>query len=154
MDYVKKQDIEGIWSNLVFFPKQTENNLLDLTIKSVSTLEGIGSLDFGGSEYRRTNTNLVKPVQEEDPKYRWWTLKKGNYSIVFNELLSSDTHFAIIAPHERLLQAGGFHPTFIHINQDKPHEISTILTVCVRTLRIKENARLSWSLTVLILEEN
>ncbi|MHA1940286.1 MAG: hypothetical protein ACW97P_01015 [Candidatus Hodarchaeales archaeon] len=144
---VKKQNLEKIWIGLVYAGKQIENNFLDLTVNSVSSIKGVSALDFGGSEHRLTETGVITPVKENDPKYGWWNLQKGVYSVVYNELLSNTSYYAIVSPHERLLQSGGFHPTFIHIDKEKPHKIVTILSVCTDKMRIKENARISRALS-------
>ena len=147
MNIEKKQKIEDIWTGLVYAPKQIEKNVLDLTINSIYSIKGIGALDFGGSEHIQATIEPIIPVKEYDPKYGWWNLQKGNFFVTYNESLKNNTHYALISPHARLLQSGGYHPTFIHMNRGKPSTVSTILTICLPELKIKENARISNALT-------
>lgn len=147
MNIDKKQKLENIWTGLIYPPKQIENNVLNLTINTVYSISGTSALDFGGSEYNQASTESIIPKKENDPKYGWWILQKGEYLVAFNESLDNNSYFALISPHERLLQSGGYHPTFIYLNKKKQSKVTTILTVCLSKMKIKENARISNALT-------
>jgi hypothetical protein len=147
MNIDNKQKLENIWTGLIYPPKQIENNVLNLTINTVSSINGTSALDFGGSEYKQALTKSIIPKKENDPKFGWWTLQKGDYLITFNESLENNSYYALISPHERLLQSGGYHPTFIYLTKEKHSKVTSILTVCLSKMKIKENARISNALT-------
>lgn len=150
ISFEKEEDIEEIWKNLVYFPKQVNNACIDLTIKKIYAIKSQGSLDFGGSEYLQVDRINIKPMKEDDPKYGWWILDKGTYIIEYNEHLSNDECIAIVFPHDRLQMTGCYHAPFI-VNPpegEKNRPLSCLLIVSTQNVRIKENARISTALTI------
>jgi len=149
ISFEKEEDIEEIWKNLVYFPKQVNNACIDLTIKKIYAIKSQGSLDFGGSEYLQVDRIPIKPKLEDDPKYGWWILDKGTYIIEYNEYLSNDKSIAIVFPHKRLQMAGCYHAPFVVYpnKEEKNHSLSCLLIVSTQNVRIKENARISTALT-------
>lgn len=152
LSFEKEEDIKEIWQNLVYFPKQMNNAHLDLTIKKVYSFNSNGSLDFGGSEYHEVDRISIEPKLEDDPKYGWWTLDKGEYFIEYNEYFSNNECIAMVFPHERLQKTGCYHAPFIvNSNEGKINgPLSCLLIVSARNVRIKENARISTALTISI----
>ena len=144
---INNEEIEQVWQNLVYSPKQVKNNNLELTLKSIHTFEGRGQIDFGGGEYQEAKRQEIVPKLENDPKYGWWILKKGNYLVIYNEVIDKPNFITFISPHARILSAGAFHPTFIWLSEEKRQEIVTILQVGKNGLRVKENARISTATT-------
>ncbi len=140
---INNEEIEQVWQNLVYPSKQVKNNNLELTLKSIHTFEGRGRIDFGGGEYQESIQQEIVPKLEDDPKYGWWNLKKGNYLITYNEIIEKPKIMALISPHARILRTGAFHPTFIWLSEEKRQSIVTILQVGKNGLRVKENARIS-----------
>ena len=96
------------------------------------------------NEYKQLKKVILHPVIENDPKYGWWTLAKGIFIVKYNEFLISDDYIATVFPHNRLLMTGAYHPTFIIKPQE---EIYGILINPNKSLRMKENARISTALT-------
>ena len=144
---INNEEIEQIWQNLVYFPKQVKTNNLELTVKSIHTFESRGQIDFGGGEYQEAKQQEIVPELENDPKYGWWTLEKGNYLITYNEVIDKPKIMALISPHARILRTGVFHSTFLWLSEEKRREIVTILQVGKDGLRVKENARISTAIT-------
>ena len=144
---VDNEEIVQIWQNLVYSPKQVKRNSLELTLKSIHTFKGRGQIDFGGGEYKEAKQQEIVPKLENDPKYGWWDLEKGNYCIMYNEIIVKPNYFALISPHARILRTGVFHPTFVWILEEKRQPIVTILQVGENGLRVKENARISTAMT-------
>jgi len=144
---INSGEIEQIWQNLVYFPKQVKNNNLELTLKSIHTFEGRGQIDFGGGEYQEAKQQEIFPELENDPKYGWWTLEKGNYLVTYNEVIDKPKFMALISPHARILRTGVFHSTFLWLSEEKRQKIVTILQVGKNGLRVKENARISTAIT-------
>ncbi|MFX0205934.1 MAG: dCTP deaminase [Candidatus Hodarchaeota archaeon] len=147
MRFLKSDEIEELWDNLIYSPKQLGFASLDLTVKKIYKISSMGVLDFGGSEYQRSDVQLVNPELEDDPKFGWWSLAKGYYLIEYNEQLRSENCFAIIFPHQRLLIAGCFHSPFIIQPSVDSDSIQGLLIVGPDGIRIKENARISSAIT-------
>lgn len=149
ISFKKEEEAKEIWNNFVYFPKQTNVISLDLTVKKIYSIESQGALDFGGSEYIPAKKTLIEPTIDEDPKYGWWSLEKGDYLIEYNEILSNADYFAIVFPHERLQMTGCHHSPFLvnPTNSDNISPLKSLLIVSTNSVRIKENARISTALT-------
>ena len=139
--------IAQVWQNLVYAPKQLSSYTLDLTVKTIHEFVDQGQLDFGGGEYSKANVKIIHPKLEDDPKYGFWTLTQGNYLLTFNEIMRSKQYIVLIFPHQRLLDTGTSHPTFLWIPDGKEDQIRTNLQVGKMGIRLKENARTSRVLT-------
>ncbi|MCK4848527.1 MAG: hypothetical protein KAT16_05865 [Candidatus Heimdallarchaeota archaeon] len=144
---INNEEIEQVWQNLVYSPKQVKNYNLELTLKTIHSFESGGQIDFGGGEYQEAKQQEIVPKLEKDPKYGWWNLKKGNYLVTYNEIIDKPKFLALISPHARILRTGVFHPTFIWLSEEKRQKIVTILQVGENGLRVKENARISTAMT-------
>lgn len=148
--FLKIKELEEIWKNFIYPPKQLEGVSLDLTVKTIYTFEKQGALDFGGSEYQPADLEPLQPKIEDDPKYGWWTLSTGMYIVEYNENFSENECLAIVYPHKRLLSTGCFHPSFIVDPSKNSQSIQGLLSVNSQGVRIKENARISTALTLII----
>lgn len=129
--------------NLVYEKKQVHGWSVDLTVKSISRVATTGSLDFGGSEFAPSERIALSP-QKMDPssEYGWWHLAAGDFLVEYNEELSlSANQFAILQPHERLMECGATHGTRLIIEPEE--KLFSLLNVCEADVRIKENARIS-----------
>jgi hypothetical protein len=114
-----------------------------LSVKTISSLDPTGQIDFGGGEYVAAGRRILSPhpVRPED-KYKWWDLGRGSYFIECNETLHlAADEIALIEPEDRLLRAGGWHvPLFVRGHVDP---VELLLEVGVARLRVKENARIA-----------
>jgi len=128
----------------IIHPKyQVHGFSVHLTVRKVYAVDPIGKLDFGGAEYVpagrvELSTHQLRP----DDKYLWWELDKDAYFIECNETLNlAQDQIALIEPEDRLLRAGGWHaPLFVRGHVDP---VELLLTVGVKQLRVKENARIA-----------
>jgi hypothetical protein len=144
---IKDEEILEIWGNLVYAPKQVRNRALELTIKSIDSFYSHGQLDFGGSEYKSAILELVNPKIIDDPKYGWWAIEQGNYLVTYNEIMKDESYYALISPHQRLIDAGGTHSSFFWYPTTKDQPIKSILQVGKKGLMLKENARVSTAIS-------
>jgi hypothetical protein len=123
---------------------QVHRYSVDLTVKSISQLDPVGQVDFGGGEYRAAGQIRISPsrLRPED-RYEWWDLDRGCYAVAYNETLElADDEIALLEPDTRLLRAGGTHTlTFF---RGKVEPVESLLVVGVLRLQIKQNARISW----------
>ncbi|MFX0086217.1 MAG: hypothetical protein ACFFAU_11095 [Candidatus Hodarchaeota archaeon] len=149
ISFEKEEDIAEIWKRLIYFPKQVNKSIIDLTLNKIFLIGSQGALDFGGSEYKQSDLVLLQPTIENDPKYGWWTLKRGEYIIEFNEILMNESCIAFVFPHKRLQMTGCYHPTFIvnPIKLEGSYALRSLLIVSTNVVRLKENARISSAIT-------
>ena len=144
---INKKEIEEAWRNIVYAPKQVDDNCLNLTLKSIHAFVDRGQIDFGGGEYLEAKHQQIEPELENDPKYGWWNLEKGNYLAQYNEILDKPIYFALISPHKRLLRTGTFHPTFMLLPTEMGKPVITTIQVGEFGIHVKENARISTAIT-------
>lgn len=117
---------------------------VDLTAKSITQLEGVGKVDFGGKEFQWGQRTVMSPkrINPED-SYGWWRLPAGEYIVRLNESISLPSgYIAMVLPHERIVQNGCHHPAILLENSAQYIEI--LLNVSNVGIKIKENARISY----------
>jgi hypothetical protein len=129
--------------NLINTEKQFHVKTLFLTVKSIYKIQGRGSVDFGGSEYKEAERILISPIKKnQNDKYGWWELEKGTYFIEFNEKFGSPKQrLYIISPSKRILNNGTYHSLIVKV--EKEFSPKTLLIVGENGIFIKENARIS-----------
>ena len=128
---------------LVHLDTQRTDLGLDLTVGAVFRVTGAGQLDFGGSEFAPADREKLSPQRANpDDDYGWWKLERGTYVIRYNEALSlGEGQRAQVFPHQRLLQAGATHATFVVDGAQDPVEV--LLMVGDAGCHVKENSRVS-----------
>lgn len=140
----KGSDIIDYLEDIVYADKQILDDGIHLTVNKVLNLTKRGDIDFGGSEYKESQTREIPPVKRSpDDKYGWWSLPEGEYLIVYNEKIRDSIpqeDIIFLQPALRLVRNGSYHPTLIINNQGS---ITTTLFVGKKGLKIKENARIS-----------
>jgi deoxycytidine triphosphate deaminase len=114
-----------------------------LTVKNLYSVDPLGKIDFGGSEYEPAGKiAIIGERRRPEDTYSWWKIGRGAYFVEFNETLElAADEMAILEPDERLVRAGGSHPTVFLRGHVCPLE--TLLEVGVALLQIKQNARIS-----------
>ena len=143
MQLISGKDASAHISGILHAQYQVHGFSVHLTVRSISSLDPTGQIDFGGGEYIAACRRELSPheVRPED-KYKWWDLGKGSYFIVCNETLHlAADEIALVEPEDRLLRAGGWHvPLFVRGHVDP---VELLLEVGVARLRVKENARVA-----------
>jgi hypothetical protein len=130
-------------SGILHAKYQVHGFSVHLTARKISSVEPVGQIDFGGSEYIPAGrTELPTHTLRPEDNYLWWELNRGSYFVECNETLHlAPDEIALIEPEDRLLRAGGWHvPLFVR-GHVAPVEL--FLEVGAATLRVKENARLA-----------
>lgn len=144
MKKTESSDILEFIGNIIYEKTQIEEDSIYLTVSKIFRLTTKGEIDFGGSEYKESEKEMIEPVKRSsEDKYGWWELNPGEYFVEFNEKLQDiipKDKTVILQPSERLTENGAFHPTRV---LNKRGGISTILYVGKNGLKIKENARVS-----------
>lgn len=128
---------------MVYEKTQVHASSVDLTVKSILTIQSGGALDFGGSEFVPAESAAVVPEKlEPDDKYGWWSLDEGDYVLEYNEELSLPAgHIAFVQPNQRIIQGGITHDT--RLIAEPEEKLLAIIRVGRAGIRIKENARVS-----------
>jgi hypothetical protein len=125
--------------NVVHEKTQVHKTSIDLTVHKVYKIKNRGSLDFGGSEFKKSVLEEIPAEKKsDDDKYGWWKLEQGIYMVEFNEKLIEN--HAILQSIPRLIQTGSYLPMQIIEENNK---IQSILTVGPKGVNIKENARIA-----------
>jgi deoxycytidine triphosphate deaminase len=122
---------------------QVHGFTVDLTVKSISSVDPTGRVDFGGSEYSAAGKlPIVAQRRNLEDKYHWWDLGRGSYFIEFNETVElTPNEFGYLEPDDRLIRAGATHAPFFLRGRVAPLE--TLLTVDAVRLQVKQNARIA-----------
>jgi len=143
MNILEGSQMAQFLANLVYEKKQVHSMSIDLTVKSIAKVSSGGSLDFGGSEFKPGDREIIEPQKSEpSEKYGWWSLDAGDYFVEYNEELSLPSgHIAIIQPHERIIESGITHGTRFMTESDE--KLISLIHVGRSGVHIKENARIS-----------
>lgn len=126
-------------NDVVHEKTQVHKTSIDLTVRRIYQVKNRGRLDFGGSEFKKSEIKeITAEKKSDDDKYGWWKLEQGIYIVEFNEKLIED--YAILQSIPRLLQTGSYLPMQIIEENNK---IQSVLTVGPQGVNIKENARIA-----------
>jgi len=146
MNIVNGDAMTAFVGNLRNKDRQVGSYSVDLTVKSISQLEGVGRVDFSGKDFAWGQRSILSPKQTEisDPR-GWWRLPAGQYLVRLNEGLTLPPNsIAMVLPHERICQNGAYHPALFI--QAAVQHIEVLLQVGNFGIEIKENARISYVL--------
>ena len=143
MEPLSGKEITAHMSGILSPKHQVHGYAVDLTVKSISEVDPVGRVDFGGSEYTAAGKMPVGTVRRTpEDKYTWWDLGRGAYFVELNEsLILGENEIAVIEPDERLLRAGATHTPLYLRGRMTPLE--ALLEVNVVRLQVKQNARIS-----------
>ena len=64
MKLIHGKELTEFVDGMIYDKKQVKSHSIDLTVKAVYELEGQGSLDLGGSEYKEPKRNKIEPVKK------------------------------------------------------------------------------------------
>jgi len=137
-----KQAAEHI-QNLINPKYQVQRFAVNLTVRNIYSVDPVGQVDFGGSEYKPAGkVEVARFRRNREDRYEWWDLGRGCYFVEFNESLElGDDEIAVIEPDERLLRAGVTHETMFLRGRVSPLEV--LMEVDIVRVQFKQNARTS-----------
>ncbi len=143
MEPVHGKEIATRVSGMISPKHQVHGFTVDLTVKSIHSVDPTGRVDFGGSEYSAAGKLPIAAQRRNlEDKYLWWDLGRGSYFIEFNETVElAPDEFGYLEPDDRLIRAGATHAPFYLRGRVAP--IETLLTVDAVRLQIKQNARIA-----------
>jgi len=88
--------------NAIDVETQIQPNGLELTLKEIKTIEGVGAVDFDNSERKVPEANTLEFGSDG-----WIYLTKGIYKVLFNEIVNIPMNLAAIAkPRSSLIRCG------------------------------------------------
>jgi deoxycytidine triphosphate deaminase len=122
---------------------QVHGYSVDLTVRNIATVDPVGRVDFGGSEFTRAGKmELATYRPNPEDKYNWWDVSRGSYFVEFNETIAlAEDEIGFLEPDERLLRAGASHSSVFLRGRIAP--VETVLEVGTLRVQIKQNARIS-----------
>ncbi|MDI9394310.1 MAG: deoxyuridine 5'-triphosphate nucleotidohydrolase [Euryarchaeota archaeon] len=124
--------------NAVDIETQIQPNGLELTLKEIKTIEGVGAVDFDNSEREVPDT---KPL--EFGKDDWIHLPRGIYKVIFNEIVNIPMNLAAIArPRSTLIRCGATLETAVWDAGYRGRSESMLVVYNSAGFRLKKNARI------------
>ena len=123
--------------------KQTNTFAFELTAKSITQLEGVGKVDFGGNEFEWGQRSILSPKRFlPNDEYGWWKLTHGEYIVRFNEAIKLPPNtMGYILPLDRIAQNGAHHAPLLI--QSAMEHVEILFQVGQIGIELKENARIS-----------
>jgi dUTP pyrophosphatase len=89
-------------SNYIDMDKQLQPSGFDISVQKVYEYMGSGTVDFSNKERKIAKTKLLEPNMEG-----WYTLKKGCYLLVYNEVVKMPLDIVAIARSRSSLLRNG-----------------------------------------------
>ncbi len=139
--FLFSKELERYVDGIIHEETQMSEIGIDLTVNGVAKPTSPTELDFGGSEEKSGDLEVIEPEKRSsEDDYGWWNLEGGIYIIEFNEDLNVSEGLGFVVPLERMTSGGSFHSPVIF--QGKMDE-NPALHVSSSGLNLKENARIS-----------
>lgn len=124
--------------NAVDIETQIQPNGLELTLKEIKTIEGVGAVDFDNSERKVPD---AKPL--EFGSDGWIHLSEGIYKVLFNEIVNIPMNLAAIAkPRSSLIRCGATLETAVWDAGYRGRSESMLVVYNSAGFRLKKNARI------------
>ncbi|MBU1999277.1 MAG: deoxyuridine 5'-triphosphate nucleotidohydrolase [Candidatus Omnitrophota bacterium] len=138
---IKEKEMVAGFINLA---TQLTSNGLDLTVAKVYAFSGAGALDFSNKERKLPRYKEILPKKKDKTdKFGWWSLKKGAYKIIANEVVAiPDDLIAMAFTRSSLLRMGVFTQTAVWDAGFCGRSEFILVVENPRGLKIKQNARI------------
>ena len=143
MELVSGKEIAARISGLISAKHQVHAYTVDVTVKTIHSVDPTGRVDFGGSEYIPAGKMPIAPQRHNlEDKYMWWDLGRGSYFVEFNESVDlTPEEFGYLEADDRLIRTGvTLAPLYL---RGRIAALESLLTVDVVRLQIKQNARIA-----------
>lgn len=139
---LQSEELGNHLKSIIHRETQLHQNHFDLTVDTIHSFTGAGSLDFGGSEFEAAETEIIESKKKVGDDYGWWHLSGGVYQATMNEIVKEfEDTIAIISPHEHALKAGINLTTTLLSSEEEGQKVKINFTVPSAGCNIKENAR-------------
>lgn len=142
MFFLKSDELQNHIHSIIHKDTQQHNTHFDLTVDSIQKFTKAGSLDFGGSEFKAAEKEIIKPQKNQGDDYGWWNLPQGHYQATMNESLKeAEDIIAFINLHPHAQKAGVVANASMLPNQQSGDPITLNFFAPDSGCNIKENAR-------------
>ncbi len=143
MEYIKNKDFLQYVKNIISEKHQIKSHELHLTVSKIFEIHNKGSIDFGGSEEKKSQIPQLEPYKKNPKdKYGWWELEQGLYYVKINEKISiKENQLGIITPLKRTIDAGAIINTEI-ITKNDTNDLK-LSFFAFNGIDVKENARIA-----------
>jgi hypothetical protein len=144
MFFLKSDELQNHIHSIIHKDTQQHETHFDLTVNKIHKFTKAGSLDFGGSEFKAAEKELVDPHKNQGDDYGWWNLSQGYYQATMNETVkeAADT-MAFIGLHQHARKAGIIGNASMLSDQKTGDPITLNFFAPDPGCNIKENARLA-----------
>lgn len=143
MFFLKADELYNHLDSIIHQETQQHPTHYDLTVDYIHSFKQPGALDFGGSEFKASQKEIIEPKMNEGDKYGWWNLSEGLYQATMNEKIKeSEDTIALIGLHVHARKAGIIGNTSMLTPQQSNNNITINFLVPESGCNIKENARL------------
>ncbi|MGH9859023.1 MAG: hypothetical protein ACRD5F_03245 [Candidatus Acidiferrales bacterium] len=143
MELVTGKEIATRVSGLISAKHQVHAYTVDVTVKTIHSVDPTGRVDFGGSEYTPAGKMPIAAQRYNlEDKYLWWDLGRGSYFVEFNEAVDlTPEEFGYLEADDRLIRAGAtLAPLYL---RGRAVPLETLLTLETVRLQVKQNARIA-----------
>ncbi|WP_440998926.1 hypothetical protein [Fodinibius sp. SL11] len=142
MFFLKSGELQNHINSIIHKETQQHETHFDLTVSTVHKYAKAGSLDFGGSEFKPAEKELIKPQKNQGDDYGWWNLPQGHYQATMNETIKEvEDTIAFIGLHSHAREAGIISNASMLSNQQDENAITLNFFAPDPGCNIKENAR-------------
>lgn len=139
--FLSGEELKDYVDGIIHEETQLSETGIDLTVNNIIKPISPTELDFGGSEEKSGDLEVVEPEKRSSgDDYGWWNLEGGIYIIDFNEEVHVSEGLGIVIPLDRMTSGGSFHYPLLFTGR---MEGRPVLYVCESGLNLKENARVS-----------
>lgn len=124
--------------NAIDVETQIQPNGLELTLKEIKTIEGVGAVDFDNSARKLPDAKILEFGIDG-----WVHLPEGIYKVVFNEIVNIPTNLAAIAkPRSSLIRCGATLETAVWDAGYRGRSESMLVVYNSAGFRLKKDARI------------
>lgn len=144
MFFLKSDELRNHINSIIHQETQQHITHFDLTVSSIHKYTKAGSLDFGGSEFKPAEKEIIKPQKNKGDDYGWWNLPQGHYQATMNETIKeTEDTIAFIGLHDHARRSGIISNASLHTTKRSINPITVNFTTPGPGCNIKENARLA-----------
>jgi hypothetical protein len=142
MFFLKSSELRNHVNSIIHEETQQHNTHFDLTVNSIHKYTKAGSLDFGGSEFKAAEKELITPQKNQGDDYGWWNLPQGHYQATMNETIQeAEDTVALVGLHAHARAAGIISNASMLATEERGTPITLNFTTPGPGCNIKENAR-------------
>jgi dUTP pyrophosphatase len=124
---------------------QLTTNGFDLTAADIFAFDGAGAMDFSNKERVIPDGYEIMPKKKTAQDiFGWWSLKKGAYKVITNEIVNLPNDLTAIAfPRSSLLRMGAFTQTGVWDAGFRGRSEFILVVENPNGIKLKQNVRIA-----------